>query len=169
MKYKETGYHLDNTDDLIEAAENVAAEYMDYFDYFTTLADVAENFDQSLEVFNPEKWMRLTVDNETGNFLLDNVIDSINEAEDNMFELSLAAEQECKKIWEYLLLGNDNEAKNFFVGDISKYTEEEIKDALDWAIENICDIPYHNQVQQDAKSFGDGIKDRLEFNRKFKA
>ena len=54
-KYRETEFDLENTKDLIEALENTTAEYMDYMNYWGELTNIMENFDQSLEVFHPEK------------------------------------------------------------------------------------------------------------------
>lgn len=160
--YRETAYDLENTKDLIEIVENLTAEYMDYTHYAGQLASIAENFDQSIEVYYPAQWFRMTTEKTTGNSLIDETISNINEAQDNMYDLSSQAEHKCIEIWKILLLGNDKEAKEFFVGDISKYNKKQILKALGEVIENIYDVGYENQVQNDAKNFGRAIKNELE-------
>lgn len=42
---------------MIDAVENIKAEYMDYS---AKLEYILENFDQNIEVFHPEKWFNMT-------------------------------------------------------------------------------------------------------------
>ena len=61
-----------------------------------------------------------------------------------------------------MLLGDSKEAQTFFVGDISMYSKEKLSEAIEYVIENIFDIKYENQVQNDAQNFSKGIKQYLE-------
>lgn len=161
-RYRESEYNLENTDDLIEAIENVTAEYMDYMHYWAALNNIMENFDQSLEVFHPEKWFNMTKEGNTGSNLIDETISSLDDASDNMYELADNAEERCRELWKFLLLGKVKEAQEFFVGDITGYDKEELTQAIEEVIENIYEIKYENQVQNDAKNFAKGIKESLE-------
>lgn len=163
-RYRETGYDLENTDDLIEALENVTSEYMDYMNYLGKLSEIIENFDQTLEVFHPEKWFKTVKQGSTGSQLIDETIESLAIASDNMYELGDEAEERCKELWKFLLLGNDKKAQEYFVGDISKYSEDEKLEALEEVIENIYEVEYENQVQNDAKNFSNDLKYYLEMN-----
>ena len=161
-KYREGGYDLENSEDLIEAIINVTAEYMDYTNYWGKLEDVIEDFDQTLKVFYPEKWFKDAKEGTTGNELMDATANSLNEACDNMFKLSMEAEKRCREVWNFLLTGNNEKAKQHFLGDISKYTEEELVEALEDTIEHIGEVEYKCQIQDDTQSFANEIKWSLE-------
>ena len=161
--YRETAYDLDNTKDLIEAVENLTAEYIDYTNYWLDLENVLENFDQSLEVFNPEKWFNMVKEGETGSNLIDETIISLREASENMSDLADMAEQKCREIWKILLLGKNKEAIEEFVGDIKDYNEEQLLQAIEDTIENIVEIGHANQVQEDCMNFANEVKSNLEY------
>ena len=161
-RYRENGYNLENSKDLIEAIKNVTAEYMDYINYSGELSAIMENFDQSIEVFHPEKWFHMTTTGIIEDDLVANTLSGLYETADNMSELADEAEERCRELWEFLLLGDNKEAQTYFLGDISKYSAETLNEALEDVIENIFDIEYENQVQSDAKNFANGIKEFLE-------
>ena len=71
------------------------------------------------------------------------------------------AEEKCKKIWKYMLLGDNKEAQKYFIEDISKHKKEELLQALEETIENIYDVDYNNEVQKDTKNFAKSIKEYL--------
>lgn len=161
-RYRETEFNLENNKDLIEAIENTTAEYMDYMHYWGELSYIMENFDQSLEVFHPEKWFNMTIGEENQNSLIDETISSLYDASDNMSNLASEAEEQCKEIWQFMLLGNNNEVQEYFIGDVSKYNKETLLEAIEDVIENVFEINYENQVQNDAQNFAKGIKKYLE-------
>lgn len=161
-RYREVEYDLSNTKDLIEAVEYITAEYMDYTAYWADLSYIVENFDQSLEVFKPQNWIRISKEHSTGNDLIDETIISLGKAEDNMFELKCIAEEKCKEIWKILLLGDDKEAKEYFVGENVKYEEEKVNEAIEAVIENIFDIRHRNVVEEDCENFAKKIKEYLQ-------
>lgn len=165
-RYRENEFDLENSKDLIEAIENITAEYMDYMHYSAELEYILENFDQSLEVFHPEKWFNMTKEKTTEDTLLDETLSSLYDASDNMDELAYQAEEECMELWKFLLLGDNKEAQKYFLGDISKYKKEELIDALEGTIENIFDVKYENQVQDDAQNFAKCIKKYLKDEQK---
>lgn len=161
-RYRESEYDLEKSKDLIDAIENATAEYMDYINYWSRLNSVMENFDQSLEVFHPEKWFNMSKTGTTENELVDETVSNLYDVIDNMFELASDAEERCKDLWEFLLLGDNKEVQKYFVGDISMYNKEKLSKAIDAVIEDIFDIEYRNQVQKDTKSFANGVKKFLE-------
>ena len=160
--YRESEYDLEKSKDLIDAIENATAEYMDYINYWSRLNSVMENFDQSLEVFHPEKWFNMSKTGTTENELVDETVSNLYDVTDNMFELASDAEERCKDLWEFLLLGDNKEVQKYFVGDISMYNKEKLSKAIDAVIEDIFDVEYRNQVQKDTKSFANGVKKFLE-------
>lgn len=161
-RYRESEYDLEKSKDLIDAIENATAEYMDYINYWSRLNSVMENFDQSLEVFHPENWFNMSKTGTTENELVDETVSNLYDVTDNMFELASDAEERCKDLWEFLLLGDNKEVQKYFVGDISMYNKEKLSKAIDTVIEDIFDIEYRNQVQKDTKSFANGVKKFLE-------
>lgn len=161
-RYRASEYDLEKSKDLIDAIENATAEYMDYINYWSRLNSVMENFDQSLEVFHPEKWFNMSKTGTTENELVDETVSNLYDVTDNMFELASDAEERCKDLWEFLLLGDNKEVQKYFVGDISMYNKEKLIKAIDTVIEDIFDIEYRNQVQKDTKSFANGVKKFLE-------
>ena len=104
---------------------------MDYINYWGQLSTIIEDFDQSIEVFHPEKWFNMTKTGTTENGLVDKTISGLYEVAKNMNKLADNAEERCRKLWEFLLLGDDKKAQKYFIGDISKYTKEEWCEALD--------------------------------------
>ena len=160
--YRESEYDLEKSKDLIDAIENATAEYMDYINYWSRLNSVMENFDQSLEVFHPEKWFNMSKTGTTENELVDETVSNLYDVTDNMFELASDAEERCKDLWEFLLLGDNKEVQKYFVGDIAMYNKEKLSKAIDAVIEDIFDIEYRDQVQKDTKSFANGVKKFLE-------
>ena len=160
--YRESEYDLEKSKDLIDAIENATAEYMDYINYWSRLNSVMENFDQSLEVFHPEKWFNMSKTGTTENELVDETVSNLYDVTDNLFELASDAEERCKDLWEFLLLGDNKEVQKYFVGDISMYNKEKLSKAIDAVIEDIFDVEYRNQVQKDTKSFANGVKKFLE-------
>lgn len=161
-RYRESEYDLEKSKDLIDAIENATAEYMDYINYWSRLNSVMENFDQSLEVFHPENWFNMSKTGTTENELVDETVSNLYDVTDNMFELASDAEERCKDLWEFLLLGDNKEVQKYFVGDIAMYNKEKLSKAIDAVIEDIFDIEYRNQVQKDTKSFANGVKKFLE-------
>ena len=61
-----------------------------------------------------------------------------------------------------MLLGNNKIVQEYFIGDISKYKEKELIEAIENTIENIFEVKYENQVQNDTRNFADEIKSYLE-------
>lgn len=158
-RYRETEFDLENTKDLIEAVEKTTAEYMDYSHYSSELDWIIENYDQSLEVFHPEEWISILKEEEE--WSIGETVSSLNEAARNMTRLERDAEEKCREIWQYMLLGNNKEAQKYFVGSISKYQKEDLLESINNVIENVYKIDYKNQIQQDAENFSKEIKKYL--------
>lgn len=161
-RYREIGYDLESTQDLIEAVENFTAEFIDYNTYWLELESILENFDQSIEVFNPANLMRMTKESGSGNELIDNTIASLYEATDNMYELTKIAEEKCREIWKVLLLRNKKEVKEHFLGEAKEYSEEQVTEAIEMVIQNIFEIGHRNVVSEDCENFANKIKEALE-------
>lgn len=159
--YRETAYDLENTEDLIQATQYITAEYIDYYTYWILLDNVASNFDQSLEVFHPEKWFDSAEEGKTGSELMDNIIISLREAEDSMGELMDITEEKCQEIWRVLLLGKNKEAQKYFIGNKTQYTKEEVEEAWKNVMENIYDINHENVVEKDCENFANRMKTAL--------
>ena len=94
--------------------------------------------------------------------MVDKTISGLYEVANNMSKLANNAEERCRELWEFLLLGDDKKAQKYFIGDISKYTKEEWCEALDWILENIFEIEYENQIQNDTRNFANGMMEFLE-------
>lgn len=52
MDYRTKPFDFTKTTDLIETATMVSAEYFDLAHYWSTLSEIDENFDESLETFS---------------------------------------------------------------------------------------------------------------------
>ena len=113
-RYRESEYDLENSKDLIEVIENATAEYRNYINYWGRISNIMENFDQSIEVFHPEKWFNMTRTGTTENDLVDKTILSLYETTDNMWELARSAEEKCKELWEFLLMNDNKETQKYF-------------------------------------------------------
>lgn len=166
MRHRTRAYDLENKDDIIELAQQITAEYMDMSHYYGEVANIAERFDQSLEIYHPEKWAKLTTPEGTGNPLIDNIIQNLNELEDDLYELADEVENEVREIWTLILETENKEVRKELIGDIEEYTKEERLQALEDVIEDIFEVEYNDQVQKDTYNFAKAIKEVLEINRK---
>lgn len=153
---------MENGEDLKEAVINVTAEFMDYMDQWARVVAVYEDFDETLEAFHPEKWFRTMKGESTENKLFDETIESMEKAIDNLQELANEAEERCREVWSCLLTGSNEEVKNHFLGDISKYSKEELLEALDATISNVSRVEYKCQIHEDIQNFANDIKRSLE-------
>ena len=166
--YRENGYDLENTKDLIEAVQYITAEYIDYYNYWAQLSSILENFDQSLEVFNPAKRMKMVKEHGSGDGLINETINNLSDACDNMYELMDIAEEKCVEIWKTLLLGDNKEAKKHFIGNSYKYNEKFVEEVLDDVIENIYDIGHINVVEEDCNNFAKRVAESIKELKKIK-
>lgn len=53
-------------------------------------------------------------------------------------------------------------SSKYLLGSISNNTKEEWCEALDWILENIFEIEYENQIQNDTRNFANGMMGFLE-------
>ncbi|MBQ3114003.1 MAG: hypothetical protein IJC05_06560, partial [Phascolarctobacterium sp.] len=98
-RHREENYDIENPKDLIELVINKTAEYMDYINYVGRIDWIAECFDQSLEVFHPEKWIGITKDGTTKDEIMDETISNLKQAAISMECLADFAEEECREVW----------------------------------------------------------------------
>ena len=160
-RHREENYDIENSKDLIELVINKTAEYMDYINYVGRIDWIAECFDQSLEVFHPEKWIGITKDGTTKDEIMDETISNLKQAAISMECLADFAEEECREVWNIVMLGKNNEVREYFLGDVSAYTNEQLLKALDETIYDIYQVDYENQVKTDAENFAKAVKTYL--------
>lgn len=164
--YREVPYDLNNTKDLIEATKYITAEYMDYYYYWGKLENITEEFDRTVEVFNPQIFMGLLKDSNSGSELIDKNVNILSIASDSMLDLLEIAEDKCKNVWKVILVGNNIDAKKYFLGDDEIYTAEEFEEIWEYTMENLEEFTHTNVIYEDCMNFAKLVKKQLKYKRK---
>lgn len=160
-RYRTKPYNLAHPKDLIEAAIFITSEYVDMEYYWSTLNDINSNFDESLEVFYPARWMNLSLENTTEVEEIDEAIDALESAEESMSILMDKAEEKCKWIWELILLSNFKEVKEYFFGKNVQFDEQKVSEVLDGNLSEVYDgSNYKYTVEDSAKEFAKQLFNR---------
>lgn len=161
-KHRTRPYDLSNPKDMIEAATYITAEYIDLYRYWTNIANVNSDLDESIEVFHPAKWMSITLDSTTHDERLDYVCSLLNQLEDGFSELVNEMEQKCSGIWKVILLNDFKEVKEHFLGEAISYDKDQANLILDEYIFEISErINYDGNIENSAKEFARGLHKML--------
>lgn len=101
MQHRSKPYDMNNIEDLKGKLTEIIAQFIDYQRYSFTISNVLEQFDESLEYFDPISWTRIFSDVENYDKQAVKTYYSIRHADDNLLDLAERAEDMCK---EFLLL-----------------------------------------------------------------
>lgn len=74
MEHRAKPYDFKNGDDLNDAFKFSVCEFLDYKHYWGILSNLDENFDESIEYYDPVNWMNMSIDEEVDDKLLKKAI-----------------------------------------------------------------------------------------------
>lgn len=130
MSHRSKPYDFTNIDDLREAFAMTVAEHIDYLKYSMTILDVEENFDESLEYFDPVTWTSLHDSNVEGDELALNVLFYLREAGNYLSDISDRSEEKCKELLE-MILSMSPEIREAVLGKKYIFNEEAIESVFE--------------------------------------
>jgi|SRR5690554_6679814 len=161
--YRTKPYNIKNSDDLIEMTEMITAEYVDIAHYWSVLVNIDENFDKSLEVFNPAAWVNIGLKGTTYNDIIDEAISSLRNTSNLFSDIMDENEKRCIEIWKFILKNPVEKVHNYFFKKLVDYSDEIIDKTLseDYIFEIFSGINYDGIVENSTKRFS-------EFSKSFK-
>jgi hypothetical protein len=159
--YRTTPYDLNNPDDVIEAVRRTTAEYCDMAQYYRTLIQLDESFDETIETFSPVKWAKIGIDGTTGNDTLDNAIACLEEVSDLFNELLQEAETKCIEVWHVAFNHPSDKIILHFFGSNERYDTTAIDTAMDHISDIFSRIEYDGRIDSSAEGFAKELKVQL--------
>lgn len=163
-KYRDKPFDFADDADFIEAVKVTTAEYVDLAEYWSTVEQISEQYDESIEVYTPALYTNLALTGETENSEIDEVIESLRSSADALFILKDKAESKCQKIWAMLLTENREKVNTYFFGEEIKqinFSNELIEEALSDLFELYIDIEHTGVVEDSAKKFSEALLKKL--------
>ena len=126
MKHRSRPFDFTNVDDLKEAFTYIVAEYIDYMNYYMSLVDIMEHFDESLEYYDPVTWTSLHDNNVKGDELAQEVSTDLDIACGSLREIANRSEEKCDEMLT-IILGMDAIIRESVLGKRYIYDEDAIK------------------------------------------
>ncbi|NLB78154.1 MAG: hypothetical protein GX796_04700, partial [Clostridiaceae bacterium] len=122
MKHRSRPFDFTNVDDLKEAFKYIVAEYIDYMNYYMTLVDIMEHFDESLEYYDPVTWTSLHDNDVKGDKLSQKVSVNLSKAGESLRKTAYRSEEKCEEMLT-IILGMDAIIRETVLGKIYIYDE----------------------------------------------
>lgn len=159
--YRTIPYDLNNPDDVIEAVKMATAEYCDIAQYYHTLIELDESFDETIETFSPAKWAKMGINGTTGNETLDNAITYLEAVSGLFYELLQEAETKCIEVWHIAFNHPSDKIISHFFGSNERYDTTVIDTAMGHITEIFCRIEYDGRIDSSAAGFAKELKVQL--------
>ena len=158
-KHRTKPYDFKNPDDIIEATVMATAEYCDMAYYWSTIENILDELDESLETFYPEEWVKHS---KTNNKYFNQADCHLEKASDALNELMDQAEEKCKEMWNIAIFNSSNEVMKYFFEEEMIIKKEIINFILnEKLIEVYGDIDYNGIVVDSAKMFAKVLKEKI--------
>ncbi|HBU84426.1 MAG TPA: hypothetical protein DEF35_22695 [Paenibacillus sp.] len=166
MKHRNTPFDFNKKEDWIEAVEMITAEYVDFCEYWGRLSDLNSNLDESLECFYPASWMEISQEGRVKDTKINNVIKSVNKAEDALRVLMDRAAEKCRKIWILVFESQQNAVIKEFLGEEITCSIEDLEEILEEEIfEMATEIKYTGNVENSTREFAKNLKQKIVLKR----
>ncbi len=101
MEHRAKPYDFKNADDLNEAFKFSVCEFLDYKHYWSILSKLDENFDESIEYYDPVNWMNMSIGENVDDKLLIKAIKSISDSEKVFYKLFQKIKRKMQKDFCY--------------------------------------------------------------------
>ncbi len=141
----------------------ITSEYMDVDYYCTQVDDVLEKYDESLEIYHPSEWLKLTQNPKTKSIFRDVHI-AITKATDKLEDLRALMKKDCEYIWTLILNEPLNEVHDHFFGEIIDIRTINIHELLEDFFIKSAELEYKYNVQENAKVFANALKEEIVIN-----
>jgi hypothetical protein len=161
-KYRSKSFDFNNPEDIIEAATYVTAEYCDMNHYWASLEEIAGEFDQSIEVFNPSAWMSMSLRGSTNDKDIDTALKRLTATANAFRKLMDKSEEKCVYMWKVVLINAPVSVREHFFGEDIQPNMELIEKALDENIGFLTEFAYNGVVEHSAQQFATELKRYLE-------
>jgi hypothetical protein len=165
-QHRSKPYNFKNPDDIIYATVMATAEYLDLANYWMTLYEVDESFDESLEHYDTAAWINIGLKGSTERKDIDRALSSLRKTTSVFRELMDTSEEKCTAMWYIVFFSSSSNVREHFFGQLEDYNEATIKKALEKTIENIFEIEYNGNVETSSRNFAMALKDNLDLIKK---
>ena len=159
MNHRTKPFDFKNAEDLNEAFKLSVCEFLDYKEYWSIMVDLDENFDESVEYYDPTNWINMSIDQSIDDKLLIKAIKSIRNTEDVLEKLYSRAEEKCRKMVE-IILKSESDIQDKILGKHYVYDNELVEEIFD--DEGIFGIEYHYKMEESYKAFIGYINETLQ-------
>jgi len=136
-------------------------ECFDLYRQKNIVNDLAEEFDENIGTYYPDKWLNMSKMNGTGIEKFDNIINGVESLLQDFEELYDEIESECKQLWYQVLAIDKSELKKEFIANIEEYTFEQIEQAIDKAFDEMSVDKCEYNVEKTTGNFVDCLKEQL--------
>lgn len=160
-QYRTTPYDLNNSKDVIELVKMATAEYCDISAYYSTLIDLDDSFDATIETFRPARWADMGTKGTTANKTLDNSIYNLEMTLDSFGVLHQEVEEKCIEAWHIAFNHPADKVLMHYFGSSKRYKAEKIKEALDVS-KLFNGIEYDGVIESSITQFSLALKKELE-------
>ena len=125
----------DNVKNLKKKLLFAAGKYSDYSRYSTTLADLENEYDETLEIYDLAIW-----ENQSNGTIRDKAVRMLHVTSELFYDLSYNAEQELYHVMEEIMELGANEQRQIW--DLVIEKEQMTKEHFDKMLDGWCDFEY---------------------------
>jgi hypothetical protein len=68
------------------------------------------------------------------------------------------AEEQCRRAWKLVFESKIDEVYNYFFGKMIKAGKKRVEETIEQTVEEILNIAYQYNIEQNAKAFADDLK-----------
>ena len=140
-------YDMNNTVDLEEALLLAIAAYRDYWYYTITLNELFENFDESIEHYDPASWLNMPQNPKKADDLITGCADSLDVTAGMFDILADRSKEHCATIIK-AVLSAPKEAQKAVFGRIYKIEPHEIDAKIEELFDSLAEVEYHHNMQK---------------------
>lgn len=163
-QYRSTPIDLNNTDNVIEHIAMITAEFMDFLKYWVILGNLAETLDESIEVFYPQEWAKMTEPNGMDDRLLNRAVCGVDEAVTAVSKLVDRSEKKLLDAWNYILVKAPAEIRIALLGEDLTASKRELTEFVSNILDYEIFWEYNGVVEKSLEIFVKGLKIALKEN-----
>ncbi|MCL2152749.1 MAG: hypothetical protein FWH57_07315 [Oscillospiraceae bacterium] len=159
MDHRTESFDLSKTEDLKQALELAVGAYRDYFHYESTLAEMVEDFDESLEHFDTITWVNMTRAHKKTDSLAVACAASLSTAYNNFVDFSDKARDYLSVLLKIILTA-PNATQEEILGDAYNISPKEINNLLEELYDSLSDAEYKYAIPDNLKVFLEVLKEQ---------